>query len=94
MSSQVTEGLVMLFKHWVGCMSSYGKDKVDLQTYMYIFSLKVPTKILTLKVSATTAADDIYKYFFSCFSEKMRLDTSCEFSARPRMHLKHQALFP
>ena len=33
-----------------------------------------------------TAADDIYKYFFHCFSEKIRLD-------RQRIHIKNQALF-
>ena len=31
--------------------------------------------------------------FFHCFSEKIRLDVSCESSARQRIHLKHQALF-
>ena len=36
-------------------------------------------------------ADDIYKYFFS---EKIRLDISCESSAKQRIHMKHQALFP
>ena len=49
--------------------------------------------ILTLKAPITTAADDIHKYFFYCFSEKIGLDVSCESSARQRIHLKHQALF-
>ena len=49
--------------------------------------------ILTLKAPMTTAADDIHKYFFHCFSEKIRLDVSSESSARQRIHLKHQALF-
>ena len=40
-----------------------------------------------------TAADDIHKYFFKRFSEKIRLDISCESSARQRIHMKHQALF-
>ena len=48
---------------------------------------------LTLKVPIMTAADDIHKYLFSCFSEKIRLDVSCESSARQRIHMKHQALF-
>ena len=30
---------------------------------------------------------------FYCFSEKIRLDVSSEFSARQRMHMKNQALF-
>ena len=41
-----------------------------------------------------TAADDIHKYFFHCFSEKIRLDVASESSARQRIHMKHQALFP
>ena len=44
--------------------------------------------ILTLKVPITTAADDIHKYFFYCFPEKIRLDISWQSS-----HMKHQALF-
>ena len=40
-----------------------------------------------------TAADDIHKYFFVVFSEKIRLDVSSESSARQRIHMKHQALF-
>ena len=62
---------------------------------------------LTLKAPIMTAADDIYKYFFIVFSEKIRLDIlcessarqirlniSCESSARQRIHMKHQVLFP
>ena len=49
--------------------------------------------LLTLKAPTTTAADDFHKYFFHCFSEKVRLDVSCESSARQRIHLKNQALF-
>ena len=40
-----------------------------------------------------TAADDIHKYFFIVFSEKIRLDVSSESSARQRIHMKNQALF-
>ena len=36
---------------------------------------------LTLKAPITTAADDIHKYFFHCFSEKIRLDVASESSA-------------
>ena len=39
-----------------------------------------------------TAADDSHKYFFRCFSEKIRLDVSSE-SSRQRIHMKNQALF-
>ena len=40
-----------------------------------------------------TAADNIHKYFFHCFLEKIRLDVSSESSARQRIHMKNQALF-
>ena len=40
-----------------------------------------------------TAADNIYIFFFYCFSEKIRLDVSSESSARQRIHMKNQALF-
>ena len=40
-----------------------------------------------------TAADNIHKYFFRCFSEKIRLDISSESSARQRIHMKNQVLF-
>ena len=49
-------------------------------------------KGLTLKAPITTAADDIHKYFFHCFSEKIRLDVSSESSASQRILMKHQAL--
>ena len=48
--------------------------------------------MLTLKVPIMTAADDIHKYFFIVFSEKIRLDVSSE-SSRQRIHMKNQALF-
>ena len=48
---------------------------------------------LTLKTPITTAADGIHKYFFDCFSEKIRLDVSSEAPARQRIHMKNQALF-
>ena len=36
--------------------------------------------MLTLKTPIKTAGDDIHKYFFYCFPEKIRLDISCESS--------------
>ena len=48
---------------------------------------------LCFKAPVTTAADDIHKYFFHCFSEKIRLEISCESTARQRIHMKNQALF-
>ena len=75
--------------------------QVDKQWYSYYLK-DVPSKqldsipVLKLnpKVPIKTAADDIYKYFFGYFSEKIRLDISCESSARQRIHMKQQALFP
>ena len=54
---------------------------------------QVENIFLTLKAPVMTAADDIHKYFFHCFSEKIRLDVSSESSARQRIHMKNQALF-
>ena len=48
---------------------------------------------LTLKEPITTATDDIHKYFFRCFSEKIRLDVSSESSVRQQIHMKNQAFF-
>ena len=50
-------------------------------------------RVLTLKAPITTAADNIHKYFFIVFSEKIRLYVSSKSSARQRIHLKNQALF-
>ena len=47
----------------------------------------------TLIAPITTAADDIHKYFFIVFLEKIRLDVSSESSARQRIHMKNQAIF-
>ena len=58
--------------------------------FHHYFSIR---RFLTLEAPITTAADDIHKYFFHCFSEKIRPDVSSESSARQRIYLKHQALF-
>ena len=50
-------------------------------------------KTLTLKAPVTTAADDIHKYFFHCFSEKITLYVSSESSAWQRIHMKNKAFF-
>ena len=49
--------------------------------------------LLTLKAPFRTAADNIHKYFFIFFLEKIRLDVSSESSARQRIHMKNEALF-
>ena len=46
---------------------------------------------ITLKALIMTAADDIHKYFFIVFLEKIRCDVSNESSARQRIHMKNQA---
>ena len=64
------------------------------------------TAYLTLKALVTTAADDIHKCFFHCysettliniffqfFSEKVRLDVSSESSTRQRINMKNEASF-
>ena len=40
-----------------------------------------------------TAVDDSLEYFFIVFSEKIRLDISCESSTRQRIHTKQQDFF-
>ena len=47
---------------------------------------------LPLNAPITTAADDIHKYFFIVFLEKIRLDISSESSARQRIHMENQVL--
>ena len=48
---------------------------------------------LKLKAPIATAADDMYRYFFYCFSEKINLDVSSESSDRQGIYMKNQALF-
>ena len=45
-----------------------------------------------LKRQTKIAADDILIFYFY-LSKKIRLDFSCESSAKQRVHLKHQVLF-
>ena len=46
---------------------------------------------LTLKASKKIAADDTFFHF--SFSKKIRLEVSCESSAKQRIHMKCQVLF-
>ena len=73
---------------------NYAKEKI-MKTYIDNVQLQSICffTLLRLKVPIMTAADDIHKYFFHCFSEKIRLDASSESSARQRIHVKYQALF-
>ena len=70
------------------------RDKINLYSISFfeIWSF-VYGERLRFKAPITAAADDIHKYFFHCFSERIRLDVSSESSARQRIHLKYQALF-
>ena len=52
-----------------------------------IFKKSTSNRLLTLKAPNTTAADDIHKYFFIVFQEKIRLDVSSKSSARQRIHI-------
>ena len=77
------------------CLDPYCYPEVDtrateLQQEPWVFHY---INVLLKSITITTAADDIHKYFFHCFSEKIRLDVSNESSARHRIHMKHQALF-
>ena len=47
-------------------------------------------KLTAIKLMPITVAADNSCH---CFSEKIRLDVSCESSARQRIHMKRQALF-
>ena len=57
-------------------------------------NLRFYESLLTLKAPITTAADNSLEFFFIVFfSGKIRLDISCESSARLRIHMIYQALF-
>ena len=51
------------------------------------------TEYLTLNAPITSAADDGLTYFIIVFLTENKIDISYEFSARQRIHMKHQALF-
>ena len=63
---------------WIGVVKKF-------QVFFFFFFL---FGILIFHVPIKTAANT-----FSLFSEKIRLDISCESSARQMIHMKHQALF-
>ena len=55
---------------------------------LYNSLIRIYNVSLTLKAPSTTAADDIHKYFFHCFSEKISLDVSSESSGSSGSHEK------
>ena len=59
---------------------------------LYTGEVTMAANKLTFKAPITIAADDIHKYFFNYFSEKIRLDVSSESSARQRIHMKKSSL--
>ena len=48
--------------------------------------------VLTLKAPSKVAADDTYFFYFYLL-KKIRLDVSCESSARQRIYMKYQVFF-
>ena len=66
------------------------KSSIPTKYSVWAKSICVPTYVhpvcapraldLTLKAPIRTAADNIHKYFFYCFLEKIRLDVSSESS--------------
>ena len=53
----------------------------------------MPDLQLHVKCQSRLQQITFMKIFFQCLSEKIRLDISCESSARQRIHMTHQALF-
>ena len=64
----------------------------QIQTKTYIKVNGMGT-LLTLKAPSKIAADDTFIFFYFYLLKKIRLDVSCESSARQRIHMKSQALF-
>ena len=60
--------------------------------YYYYKLLSFQDIPLTLKCQSRLQQTTVLN-IFHCFSDKIMLDTSCEFSAWQRIHMKHQALF-
>ena len=56
-------------------------------------SLNSSSSALTLKSAKQNCSSQHSIYYFFFFPEKMRLDISCESSARQMIHMKYQALF-
>ena len=73
--------------------SLFFSEKKIKENFSRLSSAAVVVGALTLKAQITTAADDIHKCFFHCFSEKIRLDVSSESSAGQRIHMKNQIFF-
>ena len=55
-------------------------------------SIRLPQPLKRQSGLQQTPFINTFSLFFF-FSEKLRLDISCESSARQRIHMKHQALF-
>ena len=68
-------------------------DMLNFCDFIQVFIFTRNHHLKIHKAPITTAADNIHKIFFYCFSEKIRLDVSNESYARQRIHMKNQTLF-
>ena len=65
------------------------QTEYDNLSVQFICTIVLYQYLLTIKAPIMTAAE----IYFSCFSEKIRLDVSSEFSAKQRIHMENQAFF-
>ena len=80
--------------HWIALPTSSvpREGMLRMKTASRITNPEITVSLhLAIKAPITTAVNKIQNSFH-CFSEKIRLDISCESSARQRIHVKHQAL--
>ena len=68
--------------------SLYGKNRKCKTLKLYIIY-----SALTLKAPSKIAADDTFIFFYFYLLKKIRLDVSCESSARQRIHMKYHLIF-
>ena len=59
----------------------------------YLSWIYMGLHLLILKAPSKIAADDTFIIFTFYLSKKIRLDVSCESSAKQKIHMKHQKLF-
>ena len=57
-----------------------------------MYFIRNNNSFLTLKAPITTTADDTFVFYFYVL-KKIKLDVSCESSARQRINMKYQVLF-
>ena len=69
------------------------RQKVYSTPLCYSISFTRRAFLLTLKAPSKIAADDTFIIFTFYLLKKIRLDVSCESSAKQRIHMKYKALF-